>query len=154
MASKNEFWQDVTRQYRAAGKSWPASSGDIADWAMGNGLWNPKPADIRAQCCEMISKALREDHFYDKRGRKVRRNHAVAQGANGEQFTLWDDIRTAEPKHMKLAFQQRRRQILGDCKQLRNDVDSYNEMRQPDSPIVMVYNFELDLEEHDLAMAA
>jgi hypothetical protein len=102
----------------------------------------------------MISKALREEYFYDKRGRKVRRNHAVKDGVGGEQFTLWDDIRTAEPKHMRMAFQQRRQQILGDCKQLRNDVDSYNDMRSPESPVVMVYNFELDLEEHELARAA
>jgi len=32
--------------------------------------------------------------------------------------------------NMKLAFQQRRMQILGDCKQLRADGDSYNENRR------------------------
>lgn len=154
MASQNEFWQGVAHKYRDAGNRWPASSKDMAGWAIDNGLWNPQPSAIRAQCAEMISKALREDYFYDKRGRKVRRNHAVKQGIGAEQFTLWDDISTAEPKHMRLAFQQRRRQILGDCTQLRNDVDSYNEMRTPDMPVVMIYNFELDLQEAELAMAA
>jgi hypothetical protein len=28
---------------------------------------------------------------------------------------------------MEIAFQQRRQQILGDCRQLKTDVDSYND---------------------------
>lgn len=154
MASQNEFWQSVVRKYREAGQAWPASARDMAGWAIDNGLWNPQPSAIRAQCAEMISKALREEFFYDKRGRKVRRNHAFKEGCGAEQLTLWADIRTAEPKQMRLAFQQRRQQILGDCKQLRNDVDSYNEMRSSDNPIRIVYNFELDLREDELARAA
>jgi hypothetical protein len=48
---------------------------------------------------------------------------------------------------MGIAFQQRRQQIVGDCRQLKSDVDSYNENRNPSSPIQMVFDFTLDLVE-------
>jgi hypothetical protein len=38
---------------------------------------------------------------------------------NGKQITLWADIRSASHAHMERAFAQRRRQILGDCRQLK-----------------------------------
>lgn len=51
---------------------------------------------------------------------------------------------------MLLASQQRRQQILGDCKQLKSDTDSYNENRQPEIKMQMVFDFTLDLEESEL----
>ena len=52
---------------------------------------------------------------------------------------------------MQIAFQQRRRQIVGDCRQLKADVDSYNENSHPGQPIQMVFDFRNDLEELDSA---
>ena len=72
-------------------------------------------------------------------------NTQIAQGA--VQSTLWDDIRTADPSHMRIAFQQRRQQIVGDCKQLKTDVDSYNENGNPDEPIQLELNFTQDIAE-------
>ena len=40
---------------------------------------------------------------------------------------LWDDIRTASRHHMQMAFQLRRRRITYECKQVKTDVDSYND---------------------------
>ena len=37
--------------------------------------------------------------------------------------------------------QQRRHQIVGDCRQLKMDVDSYNQNRTPDQPIQMIFDF-------------
>jgi len=48
---------------------------------------------------------------------------------------------------MQVAFQQRRQQIVGDCLQLKNDVDSYNENRKPDQLIQLVLDFTHDSEE-------
>jgi hypothetical protein len=73
---------------------------------------------------------------------------------NGKQFTLWGDIRTATPAHMQRAFQQRRRQILGDCRQLKADVDSFNDNRRPEEPIQVVFDFTLDLAELEAARTA
>ena len=41
----------------------------------------------------------------------------------------------------------RRRQIVGDCRQLKTDVDSFNENRIPDAPIQLVLDFTADVAE-------
>jgi len=48
---------------------------------------------------------------------------------------------------MAIAFQQRRQQIVGDCAQLKRDVDSYNDNRSKTEPIQMVFDFTQDLVE-------
>lgn len=146
--SYSERMQKMVQTYRGEGHKWPASSREIAAWAIASGHWVPQPSSIVAQCADQISKALRDEYYTDPQGRRVRLNHAAHSG--GEQLVFWDDIRTAKPEHMLLSFQQRRQQILGDCKQLKNDADSYNENRQPEVKIQMVFDFTLDLAEHAL----
>lgn len=68
-------------------------------------------------------------------------------------MTLWEDFRTADPKHMKIAFQQRRQQIVGDCRQLKTDVDSYNENAKSEKLVQLVLDFTDDVAELE-AMAA
>lgn len=46
---------------------------------------------------------------------------------------------------MEVAFKQRRRAILGDCRQLNLDVDSFNENRAPENPIQLIFDFTNDL---------
>lgn len=41
---------------------------------------------------------------------------------------------------MQIAFQQRRQQIVGDCRQLKLDVESFNENRCLDNPIQVVFD--------------
>ena len=65
----------------------------------------------------------------------------------GEQIPLWADMRTATREHMEVAFQQRRRGIVGDCKQLKNDVDSYNDNFNSEAAIQIIFDFTDDLEE-------
>jgi hypothetical protein len=58
---------------------------------------------------------------------------------------------------MAIAFQQRRQQILGDCRQLKTDLDSYNDNYNTAAPLQMVFDFRDDLAEDELvrmAMAA
>lgn len=66
---------------------------------------------------------------------------------NGRQAEFWADMQTAPREHMEIAFQQRRQQIVGDCRQLKWDVDSYNENHNSGEPLQMVFDFTLDLEE-------
>ncbi len=79
--------------------------------------------------------------------------HAAKVRRAGEQTVLWADIRTANRKHMELAFKQRRQQIVADCRQLKLDVDSYNLNRSDGQPIQMVWDFTHDLEETELGRA-
>lgn len=131
-----------------------ATSRDIAAWATRTGLWSPQPGSLVDQCAEELSRAMREEYLTDAQGRSVRAKHCARMRENGKQFTLWADIRTAGKEHMSRAFQQRRRQILGDCRQLKVDVDSYNDNRKPEQPIQVVFDFTLDLAELEAVQAA
>ena len=57
-----------------------------------------------------------------------------------------DDLH-APHSHFEKSFAQRRQQIVGDCLQLRTDVDVYNDKRLPVEPIQIVLDFTLDVEE-------
>ena len=108
----------IVQQYQDAGQPWPATSPQMAAWAIREGLWKPQPAAMLRQCAEELSRAMREEYYVDPQGRTVRTKHAARIERHGEQMTFWADIRTADPKHMRLAFQQRRQQIVGDCRAL------------------------------------
>ena len=92
---------------------------------------------------------MREEYFTDPQGRTVRAKHAarVKRKEDQKQKTLWADMRWASREHMQTAFQQRRHQILGDCRQLNTDVDSFNENKNVDRPIQIRFDFTRDLEE-------
>jgi len=51
-----------------------------------------------------------------------------------ELLENWDDL-NAERPFMQIAAANRRNQILGQCWQLKNDIDSYNDRRCPNEPI-------------------
>ncbi|MHB0917109.1 MAG: hypothetical protein ACYC1G_05000 [Thiobacillus sp.] len=152
MRTQSEMLQDIVLKYQAANQPWPATTHDMAQWAINNGLWKPKPSAIVDQCADQLSRAMREEYITDAQGRRVRAKHAATITQNGAQLVLWADMRTAPHQHMSMAFQQRRHQIVGDCRQLKMDVDSYNDNRLPEQPIQMIFDFTYDLEE--LALAA
>lgn len=154
MSNYHEKIQQLVIMYRESGEKWPAASKELAAWAIQNKLWAPRPADILNECAEHFSRALRDEYVTDAQGRRVRTKHAATYDNGSGQLVLWDDIRTATTTHMKTAFQQRRHQILGDCKQLKNDVDSFNENRKPEQPINLIFDFTLDLAEAELAKKA
>lgn len=147
MSTYSKQMQSLVEQYRRAGEPWPASTKTIAEWAIQNGIWELPISAAVNKCAEDISRAMREEYMTDTRGRRVRIKHPATIRQNGEQMVLWDDIRTAPRKHMQLSFQQRRQQIVGDCRQLKADVDSYNDANPTESPIQMVFDFSMDLAE-------
>lgn len=129
----------------------PVTSSEIAAWAMGVGKWRLDPSAALRICANEIADAMREDYITDPRGKSVRVKHAARFSRNGVQTTLWADMRTAPRRHMHIAFQQRRQQIVGDCKQLKLDVDSYNANWNTGAPIQMIFDFSDDLAEAEAA---
>src|SRR5713101_1496838 len=109
-----EQLQQIASDYRAAGMPWPATSKEIASWAIDNGRWEPHRGTLISKCAEEISDALREEFYTDPQGRRVRTKHVARVEVDGEQIPLWDDIRSGDRGHMQMAFQQRRQQIVGD----------------------------------------
>ncbi len=143
----NDQMLGIVEQYRAAGESWPASTRQIAAWGVERKILVPHPSSIVKRFADDIACAMREDYITDPQGRTVRAKHAARILKDGEQMTLWEDIRTAKPQHMQIAFQQRRQQIVGDCRQLKTDVDSFNETAKPIKPIQLVLDFTDDVAE-------
>ena len=97
-------------------------------------------------CTRDIAHALREEYLTDDKGRSVRVMHAARMIEGPKQGTFWADIRTAPHEHIELAFQQRRKQIVGDCRQLKLDQDYYNAAHADRPDIQLCFNFEEDLE--------
>jgi hypothetical protein len=65
------------------------------------------------------------------------------------QTTFWAIMGIAPREHMEKAFTQRRNQIIGDCFQLKVDVDVYNELNADQPPLQLVLNFSDDVAERE-----
>jgi len=139
--------QKIVTAYIESGQPWPASTHQMAAWAIREGLWQAQPSTLIDRCADQLARAMREEYITDPQGRTVRAKHVARTKRNGEQVALWADIRTADQSHMEIAFQQRRQQIVGDCRQLKTDVDSYNDNRNPGVPIQLSLDFTRDVEE-------
>jgi hypothetical protein len=61
----------------------------------------------------------------DRKARRVRLLHPSL--TRGRTEMVWDDIRTAPREHKQMSFQHRRRGIVGDFRQMKVDVNSYND---------------------------
>jgi hypothetical protein len=143
--------QQIVDAYRASDEPWPATAKTIAAWALDTGRWSmPKSAVIK-RCAEDIADAMREEYIVDSKGRRARRLHPATITIDGEQRTIWDDILTAPRSHMQISFQQRRRSIVGDCRQFKTDVDCYNEAHVEAEPIEVDWDFTMDLLEWEAA---
>jgi len=145
--SYTRLMQDIVGKYREAGQPWPAAKRTIAAWAVRNRVWQPQPSKLIDQCADEIARAMREEYFTDPQGRRVRAKHAAKFVQDGLQATLWGDIRSEDRRFFAVAFQQRRQQILGECQQLKTDVDSFNENRNSGEAIQIVFDFTMDLAE-------
>lgn len=154
MKTKTEFLQEIVEQYRAAGESWPTTSKQIAVWAIRSRLWEPPTKNVVTQCAAEISAAMRQEFFTDPQGRRVRAKHpyrGVEELPDGtyEQLYLWIDVHddTAKAEEVEMAFQYGRKLIVGDCKQLKTDVSSYNDNNKDGHYVEVDFNFNPDLEE-------
>ena len=160
-SNHHEWLQKQVAAYRAAGEAWPTDSKTIASWVARETNWKPSLKNIISLLAPEISKAMRDEYFTDPQGRRVRKKHAVLQkevvnedelaslDAAQRQRMLWVDIDdpTTTVRHMRSAFRLRRGQILGDCRQLKTDVDSFNQNFNRAASIRMLWDFTEDMAE-------
>jgi hypothetical protein len=154
MATYVKQMQKIVEDYRLAKQPWPAAAKTIAEWAIRSGKWDMPAAAVLNKCAADIADAMREEYYTDRKGRRVRLLHPATTKRQGILFTEWDDIRTAPRQHMLISFQQRRKAIVGDCRQMRTDLESYNEARSADQPIQVSFDFTMDLLEIEAGEAA
>lgn len=127
---KSDRMLSIVRKYLANGGTEPIDLNALAAFAIESGEWDKhgiKNLQLRL-CKKDFSRAFREQYHTDPQGRHVRTFHAkIDYGPEGRQTTFWGDIRKADEEYANTAFHQRRARIVGDCRQLKVDVDSYNQ---------------------------
>jgi len=124
----------------------------VAEWAYKNGLHKPSVRTIVDAIAADISQVFREEYRTDESGQRYRAKHAVRSKTNGKSMSLWADIDDdrAPRNHFVRSFSQRRQQIVGDCFQLKTDVDVYNAKDTTQKPIQIPLDFTYDVEELQL----
>jgi hypothetical protein len=68
----------------------------------------------------------------------------------GEQLLIWNSNKIMSRDQMELSFQYRRKLIVNDCVQLKTEVDSYNENKNPGKPFQLILDFTDDADEEML----
>ena len=148
MSAYNKKLVAFVEQYKLEAGVTEVSSRQVARWLVAKGGWKQHPLEAEKQCARDISRALGEEYEIDPQGRRVRTHHVAIVERDGEQIPLWAAMATATREHMALGFQQRRQRIVGDCKQVKIDVDSYNEsFNASGEPIQIILDFTDDVTE-------
>lgn len=122
---------------------------ELAEWAYRNGLHKPNVKTVIDAIAADIAQVFREEYRVDRFGRRYRAKHATTRKQGNKTLSLWADLDdpNAPHSHFVTSFAQRRQQIVGDCLQLKTDVDVYNEKRDPVDPVQMPLDFTLDVVE-------
>jgi hypothetical protein len=125
---------------------------DLAAWAYKHGLHKPNLKTVIDAIATDIAQVFREEYRTHKSGLRYRAKHAVTKKFGSKTMSLWGDIDdpAAPHEHFVRSFSERRRGIVGDCLQLQNDVDVYNDHRKPSEPVQTNLNFTYDVEELQL----
>ena len=147
MSDYKKQLQAIIKDYQRSSQKWPASTADIARWALRNKKYDLRSPTIEKIVRKDLAQAMREEYITDSKGRRVRAKHPAKIKRDGEQITIWDDIRTAPRVHMEMAFSNRRNHIVAECRQVKTDVDSYNDANPKAIPIQMILDFTRDVEE-------
>lgn len=147
---RKEHNQKIARQFEQTHQRKPFDLHEVYQWAKNNNLWYPPKDYEEKKFVEEMADSLRDVYITADDGGRVRWYHArTGKNKDGRQQTFWANLFDAPLEHLEEAFQQRRRGSLGDCRQLKTDVDYCNKKRFQDNPIQISFNFDLDLAEEE-----
>jgi hypothetical protein len=149
MATKYEKLQQTWHSYDSNKEHQPTSARQAVEWAVAEGLLELPDIDPYDVLAGQMADALRAEIQTDGSGRRYRVNHAVRVTKGGVQYTFWGALGYAPHSHMEKAFAQRRDQVVGDCAQLKTDVDVYNDMNQDRPKIQLSLDFAEDVAERE-----
>lgn len=120
---------------------------DFADWALKNKRYIPRPRDIRKLVAAETADALRHAIRIDENGIRYRAKICIRTTFGGVQLPLWADADKASQNFIEKSVSGRRRKIVGECHQLKSDVDHFNLTRKPETPIQLPLDFTDDVAE-------
>lgn len=148
-AYSNQVKDYVERYKGETGKDSLLDPHEVAAWALHNGLHKPNPKTIIDAIAADIAQVFREEYRTDRHGRRYRAKHAATHKQGNKILSLWADLDdpNAPHGHFVRSFAQRRQQVVGDCLQLKTDVDVYNDKRNLAEPIQVPLDFTLDVAE-------
>jgi hypothetical protein len=153
--NKNERLQQAWHRFDEKHGHLPKSAREATDWAVSQGLLQTPEIDPLDILADQMATALRSEYKTDEKGRRYRVNHAVRVTRSGVQYTFWGVLGFADHGYMEKAFAQRRDQIIGDCAQLKTDVDVYNDLNEGKRPAIqLVLDFTDDVAEREVANLA
>jgi SpoVK/Ycf46/Vps4 family AAA+-type ATPase len=151
VAAFSEQMQAIFDRFTEEVSTDPVSLDEVAAWAIERGLYRPAPRDIVKICRDALADSLRQEKRVDAKGRKYRAKHSIRAWIEGQQLSLWADIDTAPRSFMEKSFGQRRKSIVDDCFQIKQDVDHFNDEHLEEEPIQMIIDFTDDVAEIEAA---
>lgn len=148
--TKFERLQKAWHHYDDGRSHLPSGAREACEWAVAEGLLKLPEVDPYDVLAGEMAQALRAEYATDEKGRRYRVNHAVRVTKAGVQYTFWAAMGFAPYDHMEKAFTQRRESIVGDCLQLKTDVDVYNDMTKGEhETIQLILDFSEDVAERE-----
>lgn len=119
----------------------------VAEFAAEKGMDLPRPKNPMDILAHQLGRAARDEMGKDgETGRPYRVNHAYTVTREGQQTTLWVDIKDATRKQMHMSLMLRREQMIGDGLQLTFDAEFWNKRNPADEPIQVPLDFTDDIE--------
>jgi len=147
MATKNVQLSNILDRYIEEVDSEPATLDDVADWALGQGLFKPEPRDVRRIFKEALADSLRQEKRFDGK-RWYRAKRSVRTNIGGVQLNLWADVdKNASFSFMEKSVAQSRRAMVNDAYQLKMVVDHYNETNPDQKHLQLVLDLTEDVAE-------
>ena len=149
---KIEANQDIVNDYIRDGQPWPTDRRTIAAWAIRKRRWQPSRKEMIDRYAQNSRKPCEPKWKWTPRGERFGLNTAQWSSnrmKSGTRLKSGCGLTAAHrPRNLcARRVQQRRRKVLGECKQLKTDLDSYNDNNTEGAVIQMSFNFESDLEE-------
>ncbi len=148
MPNYKEQVRQIWQRYRDEVSTDPVELREVASWAIGKKLWQPRPIDLSTSLANDLADALREETRTDNKGRSYRANIPVrTRGQGGLPLFVWADIDDAPRLHVEKSTQQERRSIANDCYALAMKIDHYNDAHPTEEPLPSLFDFTDDVEE-------
>jgi hypothetical protein len=60
-----QIMQEVVDKYMASGQPWPATSRQMAEWAIQHNQWMPHRASLVHLCADQLARAMSEEYITD-----------------------------------------------------------------------------------------
>jgi hypothetical protein len=143
--SNRECLRRLFRQYQESHGNQPASTQEVADWAIKNRLYVPRPVNVVAKVASEISEALSEERGRDGH----RKNLARRANVNGQTTMLWGRVDDQSREFVEAAVQDWRKQIAGECTIVARTLTHRHRVRPDEETIPFSFNFEMDVAEDE-----